>query len=137
MVVNSQGGKAASRLEDSTVGVFSKAVLQLQQGNAFFMTERGFMGLAEGTIKEGDLVAMFCCMEMPLILRPDGENYRLVTHAYLHGMMFGEEQIGNDDEVEVLTLVEALENLLLRQSVMRRLLHFSKLFIGMQPYDTF
>jgi hypothetical protein len=49
------------------------------------------MGLAEGTIKEGDLVAMICSMEMPLILRLDGDNFSLVTHADLHGMMFAKD----------------------------------------------
>jgi len=84
---------------------FNKAVLELQAGNTFFLTKRGDMGFAEGIIKEGDLVAMICFVEMPLILRPDGDNYRLVTHAYLHGMMFGREMMRDEYEVEFITLV--------------------------------
>lgn len=105
MAANPEDAKAASTLQDNRVGGFNEAILKLQAGNAFFLTKRGDMGLAEGTIKEGDLVAMICYMEMPLILRPDGDNYRLVTHAYLHGMMFGRVVMRAEDEVEDITLV--------------------------------
>jgi hypothetical protein len=102
---NPEDAKAASTLQDNRVRVFNEAILKLQAGNAFFLTKRGDMGLADGTIKEGDLVAMICYMEMPLILRPDGDSYRLIAHAYLHGMMSGEETMPDEYEVEDITLV--------------------------------
>jgi hypothetical protein len=105
MAANPEEAKAASTLQDNRFGVFNEAILKLQAGNAFFLTKRGDMGLAEGMIKKGDLVAMICYMEMPLILRPDGDSYRLVTNAYLHCMMFGRVVMRDENEVEDITLV--------------------------------
>jgi hypothetical protein len=105
VAANPEDTKAASTLQDNGAGVSNEAILKLQAGNAFFLTKRGDMGLAEGTIKEGDLVAMICYMEMPLILRPDGDKFRLAAHAYFHGMMFGEEIMPDEYEVGDRTLV--------------------------------
>lgn len=72
---------------------------------ALFTTEEGYMGTAPAVVSEnnqaanmikaGDKIAVVAGLEMPRVLRPvemDGSGevvYRLVTHVYMHGTMYG------------------------------------------------
>jgi hypothetical protein len=60
----------------------------------FFYTERKYFGTAPDPLPvgmmEGDKIAIVSGLEMPLLLRPTGDGYRLITHVYVHGIMYGE-----------------------------------------------
>ncbi|KAK1828874.1 heterokaryon incompatibility protein-domain-containing protein [Podospora conica] len=67
----------------------------------FFRTSGGFLGTAPAYIPEAiqseDCVAVVAGMAMPVVLRPVGDGgFRLVSHCYLHGVMYGEawERVG-------------------------------------------
>src|SRR5436305_4813459 len=76
--------------DDPRVKDFHHAAWQIQRGKSFFTTAGGRMGTAEGMIQESDVVALISGMEMPIILRPDGDCYQVAAHAYVHGIMDGE-----------------------------------------------
>lgn len=78
----------------------------------FFTTANGFMGTGPDLIQPDDRIAIVAGLTMPLILRPaaavaDGDGYRLVTHAYVHGMMYGDywPSPENENDLEPIILV--------------------------------
>jgi hypothetical protein len=60
----------------------------------FFYTAKNYFGTAPDplpvSMMEGDKIAIISGLEMPLLLRPVGDKYRLITHVYVHGIMYGE-----------------------------------------------
>ncbi|KAH7061758.1 heterokaryon incompatibility protein-domain-containing protein [Paraphoma chrysanthemicola] len=60
----------------------------------FFSTGNDYFGTAPDPLPvcmmPGDEIAIISGLEMPLLLRPIGDGYRLITHVYVHGMMYGE-----------------------------------------------
>lgn len=56
----------------------------------FLVTEGGFYGLGPQLMQEGDVVAVVPGLNVPFVLRPTGEKYRLVGACYVHGVMRGE-----------------------------------------------
>ncbi|KAL2152727.1 hypothetical protein VTH82DRAFT_5911 [Thermothelomyces myriococcoides] len=62
---------------------------------AFIRTSRWFLGTVPDrmveTIQNGDLIAVIAGLNMPVVLRPDHNGgFRLITHCYVHGIMYGE-----------------------------------------------
>ncbi|KAL8393711.1 hypothetical protein RB595_003449 [Gaeumannomyces hyphopodioides] len=61
----------------------------------FFLTQSGLMGtaceLGPATLELGDKLVVIDGLEVPFLLRPlPRGGYKLVTHAYVHGIMHGE-----------------------------------------------
>jgi hypothetical protein len=77
----------------------------LQRGKTFFMTQRGWLGSAEGQIREGDIVALIAGLEMPLILSPVQEQFQVVGHAYVHGIMDGEVWPKDLEDLRLINLI--------------------------------
>jgi hypothetical protein len=52
----------------------------------------GFVGLALAHSQPGDHICVILSGDFPFILRktPDGEQYKLIGEAYVHGIMDGE-----------------------------------------------
>ena len=64
-----------------------------------FMTEKGYLGTGPDMIRDGDRIACLAGVCMPLVVRSVKEGgFRLVTHAYVHGIMYGEAWPGNEDD---------------------------------------
>lgn len=59
-------------------------------GRSFFRTKGGYMGLGPQILQPGDFVCVLAGGEVPFILRPDHDYYKLVGECYLHGIMNGE-----------------------------------------------
>ncbi|KAI0543316.1 heterokaryon incompatibility protein-domain-containing protein [Xylaria curta] len=83
---------------------FHDTVRESLRGKTLFLTDTQHMGIAGDAIREGDVVALLSGLEMPIILRPNGSGYSVVTCAYIHGVMEGEEWPG-EDSLDVITLV--------------------------------
>ncbi|KAF2874347.1 heterokaryon incompatibility protein-domain-containing protein [Massariosphaeria phaeospora] len=60
------------------------------QGRCFCITQRGFMGLGTGFMGVEDIVVVPLGCSTPLILRPEGKEYRIVGDVYIDGYMQGE-----------------------------------------------
>ena len=65
-------------------------------GRRFFVTDKGYFGLAPHFATEGDLVCVLFGARVPFVLRPcmseEGKprRFKLVGPAYLEGAMIGE-----------------------------------------------
>ena len=76
-----------------TLPQVTHTTLMTARKNTLFMIRKGFMGTGPKSICSGDLVALVPGLNIPLIFREagDGEqHYRLVSGAYIHGIMAGE-----------------------------------------------
>ncbi|KAF3044995.1 hypothetical protein E8E12_001349 [Didymella heteroderae] len=75
----------------------------------FFYTANNYFGTAPDPLPEsmhaGDIIALVSGLEMPLVLRPVGIGYRLITHIYIHGVMYGELWPEADGVLEDITLI--------------------------------
>lgn len=89
---------------------FCYYAMEMTCGKCFFRTENGYFGTAPDPasvcVEAGDKVAVVSGLAHPLLLRPvEGGGYRLLTHIYLHGIMYGEAWPDNDSVLEELALV--------------------------------
>jgi hypothetical protein len=65
-------------------------------GRSFFISAKGYMGLAPSDAKSGDDIAVLFSGKVPFILRKGGDassHYLLIGETYVHGIM--------DDEVMI------------------------------------
>jgi hypothetical protein len=53
-------------------------------------TQSGYIGLAVHCAEVGDHVALFKGSRMPLVVRQDSDEWRLIGDTYVHGIMHGE-----------------------------------------------
>jgi hypothetical protein len=53
-------------------------------------TKEGPVGLAPSLAAPGDCVGVFGGGRLPLVLRPNGGNWLLISGSYMHGIMDGE-----------------------------------------------
>jgi len=98
-------GPASERPVLEGVGeTFHENIRARLSGHSLFITEKQRMGTAWNTIQEGDVVALLSGVEMPMILRPVKDTYRVVTWAYIDGIMDGESWPA-DDHLDTITLV--------------------------------
>ncbi|KAK5115419.1 hypothetical protein LTR85_009879 [Meristemomyces frigidus] len=67
-------------------------ILRLTTGRRMFRTQLGYFGTAPQSIRTGDSVALIAGMKLPMLVRAleDGDGYKLVCPAFVHGMMHGE-----------------------------------------------
>jgi hypothetical protein len=59
-------------------------------GRKLFSTRQGMLGLGPTILREGDLCCILFGAPVPFVLRPFGEQYKLVGEAYIHSVMKGE-----------------------------------------------
>ena len=88
---------------------FQSMAMAFSQKKAFFYTENAYFGTAAESpavsIQPGDKIAVVSGLSMPLALRPVEGGYRLVTHVYIHGVMYGEAWPESVDELVDITLL--------------------------------
>ncbi|KAI1419219.1 HET-domain-containing protein [Xylaria sp. FL1777] len=91
--------------------VFSQRVARTILDRRFFLTEKGYIGLAPDDVNEGDMICALAGGRLPFILRDASttskrlgkstdipRTYKLVGDAYLHGIMDGEAVAGVNEE---------------------------------------
>jgi len=62
---------------------------KLTKNRRIIRTENGYVGIAPHFAEKGDWIALFKGGKVPLVIRREGLNWRLVGDAYVHGIMFG------------------------------------------------
>lgn len=101
----SQFQMAFSLIADEELVKFHQSVWTFNFGRTFFITKNGWMGTSGGCLSEGDVVAIVAGVDMPVMLSPVCEDYRLVGHCYVHEMMNGEGWPESTDELKSITIV--------------------------------
>jgi hypothetical protein len=77
-------------------------------GRKYFVSASGYIGLVPDAAQEGDMMCIFMGGMTPFVIRPAGENYKLIGARYVHGIMHGEavaEFEKNSQEVQDFILV--------------------------------
>jgi hypothetical protein len=67
-----------------------ESLLHESQGRCFFVTDKGFMGLGPSNTRKSDVVCVMLGGEIPVILREEGDGFKLIGECYVHGVMNGE-----------------------------------------------
>ncbi|KAI3321448.1 heterokaryon incompatibility protein-domain-containing protein [Xylariaceae sp. AK1471] len=89
---------------DGAAKTFHDTIRERLCEKAFFLTDTQHMGIAGEAIQEGDVVTLLSGLEMPIILRQNEGGYSVVTWAYIHGVMEG-EQWPEKDHLDTIILV--------------------------------
>ena len=88
---------------------FHLSVLLFCSRKTFFRTGKAYFGTAPDPLPDsmqaGDVIALVSGLELPLVLRPVDGGYRLITHVYVHGMMYGESWPERQEQLEDIVLV--------------------------------
>lgn len=79
-------------------------VMARAKGKYLFVTKHGRIGLGVGNILPGQKIAVVAGLEMPLVLESVGKRYRLVGHAYVHGIMKGEAWPADSRELTTVSI---------------------------------
>jgi hypothetical protein len=74
-----------------------------------FLTENEYFGTAPDplpvSIEAGDKIVILSGLEMPFVIRPVVGGYRLITHVFVHGMMYGEMWPESEAELDDIVLL--------------------------------
>lgn len=92
-------------LGEHDVWTYLYAAMAYSNKKCLFTTENDYMGTAPDMIRPDDRIAVIAGICMPLVLRPADSRYQLVTHAYVHGAMYGDAWPDYDDELEEIALI--------------------------------
>jgi hypothetical protein len=88
---------------------FHSLALMFSARKCFFSTAKNYFGTAPDplpvSIIEGDKVALVNGLEMLLHLRPVGDRYKLITHVYVHRIMYREMWPETKNPLEDIVLV--------------------------------
>ena len=87
---------------DPAVRVFHFRAWLLSRGKCFFITENSRMGTGQGKISQGDVIAIVAGLNMPLVLTPVGNHFRLAGHIYVPGIMYGEAWPDQHSELSII-----------------------------------
>jgi hypothetical protein len=65
--------------------------MRITPGRSPFVTIKGHLGLTSHCVRQGDLVAVISGAQVPFIIRRcNGRKYRIISEAYIDGIMNGE-----------------------------------------------
>lgn len=56
-----------------------------------FTTMNGLIGVGPDLIQPDDQIAVIAGLGMPAVLRPASTGYQLVSHVFVHGLMYGDD----------------------------------------------
>ncbi|GLB10783.1 hypothetical protein AtubIFM57258_007193 [Aspergillus tubingensis] len=83
----------ATEAADADGYAFGKPVWDFDYpDSSFFVTPGGLVGCATSSSQPGDIVAVFLGSTYPMVLRPEGDYFRIRGYAYIHGIMDGERK---------------------------------------------
>ena len=63
---------------------------RISGGRRFLTTQQGYVGWAPCLTRKGDKIFVLLGCRTPVILRPQGDSFRLIGECYIHGVMNGE-----------------------------------------------
>ena len=83
-----------------------KLIAKTVRERTLFVTSRGYLGVGDERIKEGDKICIFLGAPVPFTLRDNGTKlddgtrlHQLVGECYVHNIMYGDALYGNPETV--------------------------------------
>jgi hypothetical protein len=76
--------------QSGDAGRFLEAAMSACNGRRLFSTSKGFWGLGPSSMAEGDFIYILSGGDLPFILRPKEDHFRLVGECYVDNLMNGE-----------------------------------------------
>ncbi|KAF2135453.1 uncharacterized protein K452DRAFT_281500 [Aplosporella prunicola CBS 121167] len=73
-------------------------------GRVLVLTSSGYMGLAPYGTRDGDIIFIMLGCDIPLMLRPSGDEFTLLGECIVHGVMDGEAMCNEDIVVQDVTI---------------------------------
>lgn len=92
-------GNVGSIREDNKVDAFASLAYSACLGTRLFVTSAGYIGRGLKEVQEGDLVVLISGVSRPLIVRKEGETYRLRGPCHVEGIMNGEKWPDNENDL--------------------------------------
>jgi hypothetical protein len=74
-------------------------IIVLSFRTKFFTTSAQYIGKALRSAQEGDVVMLISGVDLPMIARKAGETYRLVSPAYVYGIMNGQKWPDSEEDL--------------------------------------
>ncbi|KAI0967778.1 hypothetical protein F4678DRAFT_482805 [Xylaria arbuscula] len=96
---------AGETLDDAGIIQAVQRYVNYKANYAFFTLDSGYFGSAFNTCCEGDDIYLLAGLDVPCVLRSQGDAYRFVALAHVHGVMEGQLWPENERDLEGLTLV--------------------------------
>lgn len=96
-----------STAEVSEVGVrdlWSEVANACYRRNIFAL-ERYTIGLGPQNTEPGDVICIIHGSEVPIVLRQEGDKWRVVGSCFIDGIMFGEAVTWTEDEADIFELI--------------------------------
>ncbi|CAJ0542827.1 Ff.00g002730.m01.CDS01 [Fusarium sp. VM40] len=88
---------------------FHSLAVTFSAQRALFHTEGGYLGTApdefSASLQVGDKIALISGLGVPVILRPAGNSFQLVSHCYVHGLMGGEFWAKMNEELDSILII--------------------------------
>lgn len=76
---------------DNTNGFrFERRIQSTMSGRRLITSEKGYLGIANESVRQGDYICIFLGGRMPVVIRPIGDTYHFIGECYIHGIMFGQ-----------------------------------------------
>jgi hypothetical protein len=73
-------------------------------GFSFFVSTKGYMGLTGSKAQYDDDLCIVFGGSVPFVLRKDANGYKLISDAYVHGLMNG-EAIRLETKIEKINII--------------------------------
>jgi hypothetical protein len=90
--------------QDEESAMIHEIVVKRWMNNCLFTTSSARIGLASSSIEEGDQIALFAGFLLPMVIRAQGTEYRLICPAYVEGIMLGEKWPTNENVIREFTI---------------------------------
>lgn len=87
-------------LEAHNIECFHSVVAAGASTGNLILTKSGYIGKAPVSVELGDVAALISGMELVMFLRPAHDGYRLIGPGYLHGLMYGEKWLEDENGLE-------------------------------------
>ncbi|KAL8873772.1 MAG: hypothetical protein Q9174_000811 [Haloplaca sp. 1 TL-2023] len=82
----------AKQSEHANGHAFGKSAWDFKYSeSSFFITENGLIGCTVSTVRPGDVVCILLGSTYPFVLRPQGNEFLMRGHTFVHGLMHGEQ----------------------------------------------
>jgi hypothetical protein len=89
-------------------GVYGPSIARVWRNRSLFVTDTGLIGLCSQSCRPGDVVCIFLLAIHTYVVRkvPERSSFKLISCAYVDGVMYGEVVHGRDIAQEETSIID-------------------------------